>query len=208
MVEFLAQLPAFLTVHYDLAYPVLFILSFAETLIGIGFFVYGELIFLPAAALAGAGILNIWLVSAALILGGVAGDGVSFWIGREYGAAFLANRKGKWARLAEEKGEAFFEKHGSRAAFLARFMGPLSWVTPFFAGMHGMAYRSFFINNTPGVILGIGQFIVAGYLGGALIGLIPPELRHWGFIALGVLVGAAVAYQIVRAVRGSRKAAE
>ena len=196
--EFLAQLPAFLSAHPELAYPVLFGLSFAETLIGVGFFVYGEIIFLPAAVLAGAGVLNIWLVCAVLWVGGIAGDAASFWIGRRYGAQFLARGNHPWMRLAEEKGKQFFEKHGPRAAFLARFMGPLSWVTPFFAGMHGMEYRRFFFYNTPGVILGIGQFILAGYLGGQVLSFIPADVRHIGVIIAVVLIAAVVGYKVYK----------
>lgn len=194
----LAQLPAFLSTHTHVAYLALLALSFAETLIGVGFFVYGELIFIPAAALAGAGVLNIWLVAAALILGGVAGDAVSFWIGWKYGARFLSNREGKWARIVEEKGAAFFEKHGPRAAFFARFFGPLSWITPFFAGMHKMSYRDFFIHNTPGVALGIGQFLVLGYFFGRAYQLLLPEFRLYGIIAIAVAIALIVSYQVYK----------
>jgi len=205
MLNLLAQLPAFLAVHNDLAYPVLFILSLCETLIGVGFFVYGELIFVPASMLAGAGVLNIWGVCAALWLGGIVGDGLSYYIGRKYGMQFLANRDGKWARIVEEKGSVFFEKHGPRAAFFARFMGPLSWVTPFFAGIHGMPYRDFFIHNTPGVILGIGQFIAAGYFGGVVITIIPPQWRIYGVIAAMTLIAVAAIHQIYAYVRGNKR---
>ncbi len=113
-------------------------------------------------------------------------------------------RTGKWARLAEETGAAFFEKHGPRAAFFARFFGPLSWVTPFFAGMHDMRYRTFFVYNTPGVALGIGQFIVAGYFFGRVVNFIPPELRIYSIGAFAALVILVVGYQIYKVVHKSR----
>lgn len=201
----LMQLPTFLSAHTEFAYAVLFALSLAETLIGVGFFVYGELIFIPAAALAGLGVLNIWLVAAALILGGVAGDGASFWIGSHYGARFLENRKGRWARLAEEKGEHFFEKYGPKAAFFARFMGPLSWVTPFFAGIHGMSYRDFFIYNTPGVALGIGQFIAIGYFFGQAYRLFVPNLQFYEGAVIVIVIVGVLAYHLYNYARGKGK---
>ena len=77
----------YLAAHTLLSYAVLFLGSYFETLIGVGFFIYGELFFIPGALLAGAGVLNIWFVTSALILGGVLGDSSSFALGRRYGAS-------------------------------------------------------------------------------------------------------------------------
>jgi membrane-associated protein len=61
----------FFEVHYYLAYLILFLGSFVEILVGVNFFVYGEFFFLSGAILAGAGILNIWLVAIVCISGGI-----------------------------------------------------------------------------------------------------------------------------------------
>lgn len=58
----------FLETHALLAYLVLFCGAYFETLIGPNFFIYGEFIFVPGAALAGLGFLNIWLVCLALCM--------------------------------------------------------------------------------------------------------------------------------------------
>src|SRR3990167_3403522 len=78
---------AFLAAHALLSYLVLFFGSYFETLIGVGFFIYGEMFFIPGALLAGAGVLNIWVVAFVLILGGILGDSSSFALGRRYGAS-------------------------------------------------------------------------------------------------------------------------
>ena len=200
--SFLDALPAFLAAHAVLSYAALFALSFAETVIGLGFFIYGELIFLPAAALAGAGVLNIWLVSLALITGGVMGDVTSFCIGRRYGAGFLARRKGEWARLVEEKGTAFFRRYGAKAVFFARFLGPVSWITPFFAGMYGVSFRSFISFNIPGAALGIGQFIIIGYFFGAAYKSLLPELKLYGNVVIGAIIAFVAVYHLYRYLRG------
>src|SRR3990167_6637862 len=84
---------AFLQTHSVLAYPVLFLGSYADTFIGIGFFIYGEIFFIAGSVLAGAGVLDIWLVALALYLGGILGNSSSYFIGLKYGASFF--KKGR-----------------------------------------------------------------------------------------------------------------
>lgn len=201
--SFLEALPAFLAAHEAAAYFTLFALSFAETLIGIGFFIYGELIFLPAAALAGADVLDIWLVSAALILGGAVGDSTSFWLGAKYGTRFLEGR-GTWVRVAYEKGSAYFKKYGPKAVFFARFLGPLSWVTPFLAGTYRIPYRQFLFNNIPGVVLGIGQFLIIGFFFGASYKTLLPELRVYGNVVIVLTIVAVIAYNLYKYLRDKK----
>jgi len=46
---------------------------------------------------------------------------------------------------------------------LARLSGPFSWITPALAGIFKVPYRQFALYNIPGVLLGIGEYIVIGY---------------------------------------------
>jgi membrane-associated protein len=160
----------FLGVHYYLAYVILFLGSFFDTLIGPGFIVPGEIFFLPGAILAGYGILDIWLVTAACIAGGLIGDSLSFFIGKQLGKKFVRLIFKKKNKLFKpglyKRGKSFFHKYGKKSIFFARFMGPVSWVVPFIAGTAEIEYKSFLKYNVPGVIGGIGQFLIIGYLFG------------------------------------------
>ncbi|WP_024788968.1 MULTISPECIES: hypothetical protein [unclassified Lebetimonas] len=49
---------------------------------------------------------------------------------------------------------------------MGRLLGPLSWVTPFILGVYKLDYKKFLPFETAGVIIGIGQFIIIGYLFG------------------------------------------
>lgn len=156
----------FLIAHPAIAYGVLFAGSYVETVFGVSFFIPGELFFIPGALLAGAGTLNIWLVALACFAGGILGDSTSYWMGRAAGARFVAlfEREGRiFNRRNYELGKAFFLNHGPNAVFLARVAGPFSWVTPFLAGTYRVPYRTFLFYNVPGVLVGIGQFLVIGY---------------------------------------------
>ena len=179
---------AFLQTHSVLAYPVLFLGSYADTFIGIGFFIYGEIFFIAGSVLAGAGVLDIWLVALALYLGGILGDTSSYFIGLKYGASFFKKGRRIFSIENYEKGKKLFHKHGNKGVFLARFIGPLSWVTPFFAGVYKVPYRYFFYYNTAGVILAISQFLIIGYAFGAnwqyILSVIQYDMRlvFWVFV--------------------------
>ncbi len=182
------------------AYGLLFLGAFFETLIPFSLAILGEVVFLSGALLAGMGALDIWAVTAVLLLGGVLGDNASYWIGRRYGEGLFARLEG-WPLLGRlfraesvDKGRAFFRRRGGYAVFAARLSGPLSWVMPALAGAFRLDYRTFLPYNALGVILGISQFILVGYLFGSQLETLLAWLGRFGF-TLGVgLVLAAVGF--------------
>jgi membrane protein DedA with SNARE-associated domain len=83
----------------------------------------GETILLAAGVLVQRGHLDLGDTIAFGILGAVLGDQIGYWVGREGGRPFVL-RWGRYlfitpARLG--RAEAFFERHGGKAVFLARF---------------------------------------------------------------------------------------
>lgn len=162
----------FLDTYQSLMLVILFLGAYLETLIVTSFFVYGELFFLASGILAGVGGVNLWVVTTVLFIGGLLGDHTSYWMGRKWGVSLYQHLQ-RWAVFSryftEEnytRGAAFFKKYGGWSVFVGRFLGPVSWITPFFAGIFKLSYRRFTLFDTPGVILGIGQFILLGYLFG------------------------------------------
>jgi membrane-associated protein len=154
---------AFVATHTTLSYFLLFLGSYLEAIVGINFIVRGEFFFVIGSLLAGTGVLNVWLVSLALITGGTLGDSSSYWLGRKYGIRLLKEGRPVLNFENFKKASAFVEKYGAPSAFFARFLGPLSWVTPFILGAYKIPYSQFLVYNVPGAALGIGQFIVVGY---------------------------------------------
>ncbi|UUV17283.1 DedA family protein [Fusobacteria bacterium ZRK30] len=163
--------------YQGIAYLILFMGSMIETIIGLSFLFFGEIFFLAGSILASTGRLDIGKVIVVLYLGGIIGDNISYFIGRKYGMklyeTFSQYRffKKFINKKNYDRGVTYFMKTGPVSVFLARFMGPVSWITPFISGVYAMDYKKFFIYNFFGVILGIGQFIVAGYFGGKYINL-------------------------------------
>ncbi len=185
-------LSLWLSANTMLAYAVLFFGSYFETLIGPGFFIYGEVFFLSGAILAGTGVLNIWFVSFWLIIGGFLGDTSSFFIGRKYGTRFFKEHNQVFNFTNYKRGENFFVEHGAKSIFFARLLGPLSWITPFLAGTYKMSYPKFIVFNIPGILVGIGEFLVVGYFFGKnyakALDLVQKELFTVIFGAIGLII--------------------
>ena len=114
-----------LTAHASIAYLVLFFGSYFETLIGTGFFVYGELFFLPGAMLAGAGVLNVWLVAFFLVSGGALGDSSSYLIGRKIGIKIFREDRKIFSLTNYQKGEEFFDIRGRKMSLNPKRTGLL-----------------------------------------------------------------------------------
>ena len=169
------QMAALLGEQNQIAYAVLFLGAFFETLIPFSLVVLGEIFFLSGALLAGMGALDLWLVMAVLYAGGIGGDNLSYWLGRHYGAS-LFGHLAQWpgaGRLIHpdnyRRGREFFQRRGALAVLIARLSGPLSWVTPAMAGIFRLNYATFLRFNTLGVVIGIGEFILIGYFFGGHI---------------------------------------
>jgi membrane-associated protein len=166
------QMASVLSEHNQLAYVVLFLGAFFETLIPFSLAVLGEVFFLSGALLAGMGALDLWAVIAVLYAGGILGDNASYWLGRYYGVS-LFERLARWPGVGRfihsdnyQRGVDFFQRRGAIAVFIARLSGPLSWVMPAMAGIFRLNYPTFLRFNTLGVMIGIGQFILVGYFFG------------------------------------------
>ena len=180
-----------LAAHPHWAYAILFSGSFLETLVGPGFVLHGELLFLPGGILAGNGTLSPGWVAASCLCGGWLGDTASYWIGRCYGRAFFALGLPLFTTQNYKRGRRFFMRHGDKAVFLARLFGPISWIVPFLSGLCRVPYPRFLVFNAGGVLLGISQFVILGYVVGAHYQQLFSLARRYGLL-LGLLCTAAV----------------
>src|SRR5688500_9686699 len=90
----------------------------------------------------------------------VAGDVVSFTLGRRLGRPFLAAH-GDRLRLPPEhlaRAERFFGRYGGRAVLLGRFVGVLRALTPFLAGASRMRLRGFLPYSAVGALAWAAAF--------------------------------------------------
>lgn len=141
----------------------LFFGAFLDATIGPNLFVPGEPFLLAAGYQLHQGI--IWGVIAVLI-GGWLGDQLSYFIGKRSGSK--AQRKLiRWQAKTKRpiaRCRLLMKKRGNAILIFARLLGPVAWVVPFMAGSVNVSWKRFTVCSSIGLILGVGQFVVAGYL--------------------------------------------
>jgi len=141
--------------HYG--YAVVFFGVFLENT---GLPVPGETMLLAGAALSHFGHLSLGWVIASAIAGATLGDNLGFFIGR-HGGRRLADRFVGSARLREF--DRYFEHHGPKTVFVARFITGLRVVGALLAGGSGMRWSTFLVYNAAGAVAWSTTFGVVGY---------------------------------------------
>lgn len=149
-------------------YALLFFVIFMETGFVVTPFLPGDSLIFAAAAFAARHILNPWLIFGLLGLAAILGDTVNYWIGHRVGRRAYTGEV-RWAKQEYlHRTHAFFEKHGGRTIFLARFVPIVRTFAPFVAGVSRMSYGFFIRWNIIGGLTWVALFTVFGYSFGNL----------------------------------------
>jgi membrane-associated protein len=179
---------------------------FAETGLLLGFFLPGDSLLFTLGLLSAAGALHlpVWVVVAGIFVAAVAGDQVGYLLGRRFGSRLFHREGSRWFRASHaERARVFFERHGSKAVVLARFVPVVRTFTPVVAGVAGMPRRQFTTFNVASGLLWSVLLVAAGYFFGG----IPIVAAHVELIVIGLallsLVPAFVAYLRARGTRRS-----
>ncbi|MDR7005087.1 bifunctional DedA family/phosphatase PAP2 family protein [Paraburkholderia strydomiana] len=175
--------------HPEWMLTVVFFAAFLESVAVIGTFVPGSTAMFLAGALTGTGSLSLGWVLAWAIVGAIAGDGLSFWLGSRYKKRIV--KLWPFSRHPEvlEAGYRFFDKHGAKSVVLARFVGPLRAIVPVVAGMLGMSPVRFYGMNVLSALLWAPAHILPGVVFGASV-LLAGAVSFRLVVVLALLVGS------------------
>lgn len=154
----------------------------------------GETILLLAAAAASHGTLNPFVLAGVATVAVIIGDNIGYCIGR-YGGRRLVDRISHIGHIEAGVawGERFFELHGGKAVFLARWTAGLRIFGAWIAGMSHMEWRRFFLWNALGGVTWACTITLIGYWFGNSIQAVEQTLGRIGAIAFAVVVIAAAA---------------
>jgi membrane-associated protein len=162
-------------------YGLLFFVIFMETGFVVTPFLPGDSLLFAAGTFASPALaveggnppLHIGLLWLLLILAAVGGDTANYWIGHAVGARAYTGEV-KWIKKEYmERTHAFFEKHGGKTIFLARFVPIIRTFAPFVAGVGKMSYGYFISWNFIGGLTWVSVFLFLGYFFGNL-----PFVQH------------------------------
>ena len=155
-------------------YVVLSAIVFAETGLFIGFFLPGDSLLFTAGLIASQGFFNVFYLMIVLSLMAIIGDAVGYGIGFKAGAALYKRPDTLWFRRKHLLyAKEFYEEHGGKAIFLARFVPFARTFAPVVAGIAQMSYLRFASYNVFGGIFWVCSMTSAGFFLGSF-----PWVRH------------------------------
>jgi len=167
-------------------YVVLFLVIFIETGLVAMPFLPGDSLLFTAGLFARTGHLNMAYLLILLFIAAVLGDNCNYWIGRKIGVKiFDLKLKGRALVKREylDKTHVFFEKHGTKAIIMARFVPFVRTFAPFAAGIGEMNYKKYLAYDVLGGALWIGGLTTAGYL----LGEVEFIRKHIDLVCLGII---------------------
>lgn len=181
---------------------------FAETGLLIGFFLPGDSMLFTAGLLVATGTIqvNIWVLTALIIVAAIIGNQVGYLIGSKAGPALFNKPDSKlFKRENVESAHAFFEKHGGKALILARFVPIIRTFVPVIVGVAQMSKRKFFTYNVIGAVLWGGGVTLLGYLLGDKVPWVKDNLDII-FIAIVLISVIPIGVEVVRGRIAKRQA--
>ncbi len=162
----------------------LFIVIFMETGLVVTPFLPGDSLIFAAATFAGAGKLNPWALFGLMSVAAVLGDTVNYWIGHRIGAKAYTGEV-KWIKQDYmTRTHEFFQKHGGKTIFLARFVPIIRTFAPFVAGASQMHYGFFLRWNVIGGITWVAVFTALGYF----FGNIPFVQKNFELVIIAIVL--------------------
>ncbi len=142
----------------------LWLIVFAESGLFFGFFLPGDSLLFAAGILSHFFSIPFWILVILLCVAAILGDTVGFWFGQKVGPKIFCKEDGLFFKKKyAEEAQKFFEHHGHKAIFLARFIPIVRTFTPIVAGVGNMPYRIFLTYNIVGGIVWTVGFTSAGY---------------------------------------------
>lgn len=170
--------------YHNYFYILFFLVIFCETGLVVTPFLPGDSLLFIAGAFAGSGQLHIGLLCIILIVAAFLGDNVNFALGKFVGQKLFNNPNSKIFRKdILDKTHEFYERHGSKAIIIARFIPLIRTFAPFVAGVGQMTYRKFVSFSLLASMLWVLIFLIGGYL----FGNIPVIKEHISIIILAVM---------------------
>jgi membrane protein DedA with SNARE-associated domain len=199
---------AFVSAHPELAYLTVFLAALLEAVPIVGSVIPGSTIIFALSALIPGGELRLEWVLAMAIAGALLGDGSAYWIGHRAQREILnAWPLSNYPRVIAQS-EAFFNRWGTLAVFLARFVPPIRAFVPITAGALGMPPAKFYAVNIPAILLWAPAHVLPGVLAVSALHKYGGFAPHAGvakhYWMLTVLGGALIVALVTWAIRRRR----
>jgi len=200
MQAYLDQIGLFIEINQAWAGPVVFLLTFGESLLVLGILMPATALLLFTGGLVGSGLVSPITVLSWGIAGAIAGDAVSYWMGRWIGPTILRWRLVKRQRSTVARARLFFYRHGFLSIFFGRFLGPVRSTIPTVAGVMGMSEWRFQLANILSAIVWVPLMLMPGYLAAKSVYMAKhaSQLMLYAGGGLSIVIGVSLLYFFTR----------
>jgi membrane-associated protein len=185
-------------------YAILFLIVFAETGLVVTPFLPGDsLLFAVGAIAASTGKLNPFFCGGIIMLAAFCGDNVNYWAGRIIGPrVFRFEDSIFFNRKHLERTEQFYNKYGSRAVIIARFVPIVRTFAPFVAGVGKMEYPRYILFSFMGSMLWVPVCVGAG----VFFGEMEVVKKHFELVILAVICVSLlpIVFEVMKARMGQK----
>lgn len=188
MTETLQQFLAWVNAHPNLALLLLFLASLLDAIFIVGAFVPAAIVLFAVGALVTLGSVGLWEAVIVAAAGAVAGDGMSFWLGRRYGNGLFASKFFAKYPEAIANSRRFFDRYGVQGVMLARFLGPMRALTPALAGASGQRTWVFLTADSIAALAWAFAYIMPGVVFGASLGLAAEVAGRLAMLLLALVI--------------------
>ena len=178
------HLGAIIASYGTLTYIFLFIIIFAETGFVFTPFLPGDSLIFAAGAFAALGSFNVVALILLFWTAAFLGDTVNYWIGHFFGQKIIDNPRLPVNQKHIDKTQKFYDKHGGKTIFLARFIPIVRTFAPFVAGIGKMDYKKFISYNATGGFAWVGGFTLLGYFFGNL----PSVKENFSMVVIAIII--------------------
>lgn len=180
---------------------------FAETGLLLGFFLPGDTLLFFAGVLTLTGHIPqpLWLVIVAVAIAAILGGEVGYLIGWKSGPAVFDRREsGVFSRASVARTQTFFDKYGSGAVVVARFVPVVRTFAPVAAGVGRMRHGVFSLFNVIGAAVWAAAVTLIGFGLGHIPGVADFVSKYLDIVLIGIVV-ISVGPVLVRAIALRRR---
>jgi membrane-associated protein len=190
------------TLIQAVGYLGIFLIVFADSGLLLGLVLPGDSLLFTAGLLASQGHLDLWTLIIVASLGAILGDSVGYAFGKRVGPK-LFTREDAWLFTTHQLEHArhFYERHGGKTIFLARFIHFVRTLAPMIAGAAGMPYGPFLFYNIFGGLF----WVISVSTLGSWLGTTIPDIDQYLLPILGVIGILAFAPTLVHLIQGGLK---
>ena len=148
----------------------LFAIIFAETGFLFGIFFPGDSLLFTAGLFSALGKVDLSTLILGSILMAILGDSVGYYTGKRFGPNLFKKEDSLFFKKSYlEKTKDYFNRYGSVAVIISRFVPGVRTITPILAGAVSMDYKNFLFCNIVGGIVWVLSMVFMGYFLGSKI---------------------------------------